>query len=256
MVRKPLALSNWKMSMAITESLAFVEEFQALAGDLLHRVDVVICPPFTSLWAVAQALVGSVLHLGAQNIAATADPARTGQISAALLADAGCRWVMLGHWEVRRYLGDDDTAVRHKIHLALGAGLRPILLVGESRDDKGARQAALERHLTQIVGDCEAEQVAAMAFVYEPEVTIGAQAPATPAQVAAGCGTIRGWIGARWGETVAEQVRIIYGGSVTPAHAADLLAHPDVDGLGATRRGRDPSTFMKIVRQVVEVKLA
>ena len=95
--RKPLALANWKMAMTVAESLAFVREFEALAGELLDAVDVVLCPPFTALWAVAGALRGSRLQLGGQNIAPTADLARTGQVSAALLADVGCRWVMLGH---------------------------------------------------------------------------------------------------------------------------------------------------------------
>ena len=111
MAHKPLALSNWKMAMTVAESLAFVRDFEAIAGDLLDEVDVVICPPFTALRPVAQALRGSRIQLGGQNIALTADLARTGEISAALLADVGCRWVMLGQWEVRRYLGDDDAAV-------------------------------------------------------------------------------------------------------------------------------------------------
>lgn len=89
--------------MTVAESLAFVEGFQALAGDLLDVVDVVICPPYTALWTVAQALRDSRLQLGAQNIAPTANPARTGQISVALLTDVGCHWLMLGHWEVRRH---------------------------------------------------------------------------------------------------------------------------------------------------------
>jgi triosephosphate isomerase len=140
MIRKSLALSNWKMAMTVSESLAFVGDFVAIFGDLLDEVDVVICPPFTALWPVAQALRGTRIQLGGQNIAPTADPARTGEISATLLADVGCRWVMLGHWEVRRHLGDDEGmqsmhAVNRKVHLALDAGLSPILLIGEAGDD-------------------------------------------------------------------------------------------------------------------------
>jgi triosephosphate isomerase len=254
MTRKPLALSNWKMTMTVAESLAFVQAFQVLAGDLLDAVDVVICPPFTALWPVAQALRGSRLVLGGQNIASSADAARTGEISAALLADVGCRWVMLGHWEVRRHLGDDDAAVNRKVHLALEAGLAPILLVGEACDDPAPLEAALERQLARVLGGCQAERVAAMAFVYEPEGAIGVAQPASPAHVAKGCAFIRDWLRREWGEAVAESARIIYGGSVAPEHAAALLAAPDVDGLGATRRGRDPATFAEIVRQIVRVK--
>jgi len=131
------------MAMTVAESQAFVRDFEAIAGDLLDEVDVVICPPFTALWPVAQALRGSSIQLGGQNIAPTADLARTGEISAALLADAGCRWVMLGHWEVRRHQGDDDVAVNRKVHLALDAGLVPILLIGEARDNESPRVQSL-----------------------------------------------------------------------------------------------------------------
>ena len=250
MRRKPLALANWKMAMTVAESLAFVHAFEALAGELLDAVDVVLCPPFTALWAVAGALRGSRLQLGGQDIAPAADPARTGQISAALLADVGCRWVMLGHWEVRRHLGDDDEAVNHKVRLALEAGLLPILLIGEARDDPAPPQEALARKLSRVLAGCRVEQVATMAMVYEPEGAIGVTAPAAPDHVATGCAFIRGWLRRSWGGAVAERVRIIYGGSVAPAYAADLLTAPDVDGLGATRRGRDPATFVEIVRQI------
>jgi triosephosphate isomerase len=251
MTRKPLALSNWKMAMTVAESLSFVRDFEDMAEDLFDEVDVVICPPFTALWPVAQALQDSRVQLGGQNIALTADPARTGEISAALLADVGCRWVMLGHWEVRRHLGDDDAIVNRKVHLALDAGLAPILLIGEARDDS-PRTDALERQLRRVLAGCQAEQVEAMAFVYEPEGAIGMAASISPEHVATGCGFIRGWLRGHWGDAVAESVRIIYGGSVAPAYATDLLACPDVDGLAATRHGRDAATFAQIVRLIAQ----
>jgi triosephosphate isomerase len=254
MPRQPLALCNWKMAMTVAESLAFVREFQVLAGDLLDAVEVVICPPFTALWAVAQELRESRLGLGGQDIAPTTNLARTGGISATLLADAGCRWVLLGHWEIRRHRGDDDALVNRKVHLALDAGLTPVLLVGEARADPAPPEVALERQLARVLEGCQAEQVATMALVYEPEAAIGVAAPASPDHVTAGCAFIRRWLGRRWGEAVAERVRIIYGGSVAPAHAAALLAAPDLDGLGATRHGRDPESFVEIVRQIARAK--
>jgi triosephosphate isomerase len=254
MIRKPLALSNWKMAMTVAESLAFVRDFEAIAGDLLDEVDVVICPPFTALWPLAQALRGSRIQLGGQNIAPTADLARTGEISAALLADAGCLWVMLGHWEVRRHQGDEDAAVNRKVHLALGAGLAPILLIGEAHDAQSPMTDALEPQLERVLAGCQAEQAETMAFVYEPEGAIGMAVPASPEHVATACGFIRGWLRERWGDAVAASVRIIYGGSVAPEYAADLLACPDVDGLGATRRGRDAATFAQIVRLIAQTR--
>ena len=249
--RKPLIITSWKMSMTVDESLAFVGEFQAMASDLLDAADVILCPPFTALWAVSQALRDHRIQLGGQNMAPSADLARTGEISATLLADAGCRWVMLGHWEVRRHLGDDDARVNRKVHLALEAGLVPIPLVGEARDEKAPLVEALGRQVTNVLAGCRGEQVGTMAFVYEPEGAIGVQVPASPEHAAAGCSFIRSWLRDRWGDAIADQVRIIYGGSVAPEYAADLLACADIDGLGATRRGRNPTTFTQIVRLVV-----
>lgn len=259
MPRKPLALANWKMSMTVAASLAFVRGMQALLNEQLAAVDVVICPPYTALWPVAQELqqlrrtYGETLHLGGQNSAATTEIARTGEISAALLADAGCDWVMLGHWEARRHLGDDDATINRKLHLALAAGLRPILLVGEGHTQPAAADA-LAQQLPRILADCPAEQVATLAFVYEPEGQIGLNAPAGAAHVGAGCAFIRNWIRTQFDATTAARVRIIYGGSVTPEHAGALLAHPDVDGLGASSRGRDAATFAAIVRQIIQAK--
>jgi triosephosphate isomerase len=163
--RRPLALSNWKMAMTIAESLNFVRELERLAGDLLGVVDGVICPPFTALWPVAHALGRSRLQLGGQNMASTTELARTGEISASLLVDVGCSWVMLGHWEVRRHQGDDDATVNRKIHLALATGLRPIILIGEPRDSVQPMAAELQGQLARVLQGCRADQVATMAFV-------------------------------------------------------------------------------------------
>jgi triosephosphate isomerase len=242
------------MAMTVSESLRFVQQMEQLAVGLLETVDIVICPPFTALWPVSQALQGSRLQLGAQDVAPTDALARTGEISAALLADAGCQWVMLGHWEVRRHRADDDAAVNRKVHLVLEAGIRPILLVGEPEDGVDAPEAAMRRQLTRVLKGCQGEQVARMVFVYEPEGAIGVSAPAGQEHVTAGCRFIRHWLQKEWGASVAEDVRIIYGGSVAPENAADLLAIPDLDGLGATRRGRDPVTFTAIVEAIAEAK--
>jgi hypothetical protein len=151
--------------------------FLALLSALL--LNTLVCPPYTALWPVAQALRDSRIQLGGQNIAPSADLARTGEVSAALLADVGCRWVMLGHWEVRRHLGDDDGAVNRKVHLALDAGLAPILLLGEARAEELPLSDALERQLPRLLDGCQPEQVKTMALVYEPEGAIGGIAGAT-----------------------------------------------------------------------------
>ncbi|MGW8251020.1 MAG: triose-phosphate isomerase, partial [Anaerolineales bacterium] len=183
-------------------------------------------------------------------MAVTDEIARTGQVSASLLMNAGCRWVMSGHWEARRYLGDDDGIVNRKIRLAFEHGLRPIALVGPGRKSSMLLQAALDEQLARLLDGCQGEQVSRMAFVYEPEARIGGGAPEDPQVVAAGCEHIRDWLAENWGDRISEQVRIIYGGSVAPQYAADLLASPHLDGLGASRQGRDPIAFAEIVHRI------
>jgi triosephosphate isomerase len=304
MYRTPIALANWKMAMTIADSLAFVRDFQALAGDSPDAVEILLCAPYTGLWALANTLEkdsapfagqdaappspassapahrtrpirpvasaaaaqeatgGGVtprparipIQLGAQDMAAASDPARTGQVSAALLVDAGCSWVMLGHWEVRRHLGDDDATVNRKLSLALETGLRPALFVGEAHDEAAPPGQAVERQLSRVLAGCSAEQVATIAFVYEPEGAIGVNAPTSPEHVADVCTLIRSWLRCEWGEAAAGRLRIVYGGSVAPEFAPQLLACPDLDGLAATRHGRDAATFAQIVRLIAEAR--
>ena len=256
MSRPPFALANWKMAMTIEEGLAFLRTFLPLVEPWVGRMTIVLCPPATALAPMARALPPETVALGAQDCSAEADPAHTGQLSASLLADAGARWVLLGHWEVRRQQGDDDARVNRKLHRALEAGLRPILLVGEARDEAEEAPSALARSMARLLEGCTAEQVATMAFVYEPEWTIGVAEPAPVAHVAAGADFLRNWLAARYGEAVAQAVPVIYGGSVTPEHAQALLAVPSVDGLGAGRKGRDPHAFARIVESVARQRLA
>jgi triosephosphate isomerase len=253
--RQPMAVANWKMEMTISATLAFVRRFQARASGLLAQVQVVLCPPFTALYPLAQALGESPIELGGQSVSAAAGGAHTGEISARLVADAGGRWALLGHWELRRHLGENDAVVNHKVHRALDAGLGPILLLGEGRDVNAAgASAALDRLLGRVLAGCAAEQVVRMVFIYEPEWTIGVAEPAPPVHVGAGCRFIRRWLADRFGGDTARAVRILYGGSVSASHARDLLAMPDVDGLGAGRKGRDPDAFYEIVRLIAEAR--
>jgi triosephosphate isomerase len=248
--RRPFALANWKMAMTIAESLTFVDEFRRVAGDLIQVVDVVLCPPYTGLHRLAHALADTPIMLGAQDLCAAPGKAHTGQVSAPLLVDVGCEWVMLNHWEIRRRTGETDEDVNRKMRAASEAGLRPILLVGEATAERGQADAVLAARLPTLFADCAPEDVARMVMVYEPEWTIGVKDPASPAYVAAGCRFIRQWVGREYGMQVAEEVRIIYGGSVAPQYAEGLLSPPDVDGAGASRKGRDPVAFAEIVRLI------
>ncbi len=254
MIRKPFAVANWKMAMTVADTVTYARTFPDVVGDLATKIDIVICPPFTGLWPLAAALKGSPIQLGAQNLYAGDGVSYTGEVSAELLADAGCKWVLLGHWERRRHFGETDAIVNRKVRAALDAGLRPILLVGEGSDARDCVQESVERQLSRVLAGCEAGEVARTAFTYEPEWTIGRAEPAPPEHVARGAGLMRTWIGEQFGAEVAQAVRIIYGGSVTPEHAPALLAHGDIDGLGAGRKGRQVEAFADITRLIAEVK--
>ncbi|MGD2205631.1 MAG: triose-phosphate isomerase [Anaerolineae bacterium] len=245
-----MALANWKMEMSITDSLTYLREFHPP-----QQVQVVLCPPYTALYPMAQALGDRPLELGVQNISAAVNGAHTGEISARLAADAGARWVLLGHWELRRHLGETDEIINQKIHRALEADLHPIVLIGESLDVETAQVVStLEQQQTSVLKGCTADQVSRMAFVYEPEWTIGATEPAPPEHVGRGCRRIRRWLTDHFGPGTAQSIRILYGGSVTPAYAGKLLTLPDVDGLGAGRTGRDPVAFAEIVSLIAQMR--
>lgn len=252
--RKPFALANWKMAMTISESLAFVREFRAALGTLTQLLDIVLCPAYTALYALSQALTDTPINLGAQNLCAAPGKAHTGEISAPLLADAGCRWVMLGHWEIRRRTGESDADFNKKMHAGFQIGLRPILMIGEGVQEQGQAEQVLVSRLPILFANCEPRQVAQVVVVYEPEWTIGGREPAAPDYIAAICSFTRSWIGQEYGGDVAKQVRVIYGGSVAPEHVERLLASPDLDGLGAGRMGRDPVAFAQIVRLIAMAK--
>ncbi len=258
--RKPLALTNWKMKMTIAESVDFVKTFTARCRgewEPPYSVDVVVCPPFTALHAVGKWLENEkypVLQLGAQNMHWAQEGAYTGEISAHLLRDVGCQWVMLGHWERRRMFGETDETVNRKVLSAIAAELRPIILVGEATEARAYFTTALQEQLTNVLKHCNAAQIVQMAFVYEPEWTIGAKEPASAERVGAGSAFIRQWLARQYGDEIAQRVRIIYGGSVAPEYAAELLAQPDVDGLGATRKGRDPHTWWGIVHAIATAR--
>lgn len=252
--RKPVAIANWKMAMTVSEGIDFVKKFRATVDNIAHSVNIVLCPPYTSIYPLSQELSDSPIELGAQNLFAGRGKIHTGEISARLLAEAGCKWVMLGHWEVRRRTGETDSDINTKMHAALEAGLRPILLIGERTAEKDKAKDVLASRLPDLFGDCKPRQSAQAIIIYEPEWTIGAKAPASAVYIADCCFFIRNWIGQKFGVDVAEAVRIIYGGSVAPEHSKRLLTSRDVDGLGAGRMGRDPMAFGRIVRQIAASK--
>lgn len=252
--RKPFVLANWKMAMTVSESLSFVREFSIAVNTLARLVTIVLCPPYTSLYTVSHALRGMPVDLGAQNMCPASGAAHTGEISAKLVADAGCKWIMLGHWEIRRRTGETDKDINKKIHGSFQEGLRPIVLIGESTTERGQAGETIKMRLPGLFAGCTPGEIAQAAVIYEPEWTIGALEPAPKNHITESCLCIRRWIHQEFGARAAKKVRIIYGGSVAPENAGSLLSSPDLDGLGAGRMGRDPVSFAQIVRTIVMAK--
>ncbi len=235
--------------MNVGEGVEFIWELMRELGGILSQVDVLICPPFTALWPIAQVIDQTSLLLGAQDASLYEDPAHTAEISPVMLYEIGCFYVMLGHWEVRRRLNEGDQQVNLKILNACRTGLRPVIFTGEGCAESGP-EASLPAHLSTLLTGLDSEQVGQAVFVYEPESSIGQPQPVSPQHAGEGCSLIRAWLRQNFGDEAAQATRIIYGGSVSPEFSPQLLAYPDIDGLGASRRGRSVADFSAIIRQI------
>jgi triosephosphate isomerase (TIM) len=242
--RKPLIAGNWKMHGRRAD-LAEAAALKDAAGPALARVDVLICPPALYLSAAAEAIGAAPVAIGAQDCSPVgADAARTGEISAAMIAETGARFVIVGHSERRSLLGETDEMVRAKAEAAQAAGLTPIVCVGETEAQRGAGQA------TAVV----AAQVAASApasaeplvIAYEPVWAIGGNRTPTLAEIAEIHGVVRAELAARYG-AAGEGVRVLYGGSVNPKNAAEIFAVDGVDGALVGRASLKAADFSAII---------
>ncbi|MGA8893502.1 MAG: triose-phosphate isomerase [Anaeromyxobacteraceae bacterium] len=229
--RKKFVCGNWKMHRTAAEARALAGEVRAAAEALADRVDVAIAPPFTALAAAREALSGSRIGLGAQNLHWEAQGAFTGEISAGMLVDAGCRYVLCGHSERRQFFGDTDEWVQKKTRAALSAGLHPIVCVGETLPEREAGKTleVVGRQVRAALSGLDAGQVGRLTVAYEPVWAIGTGKTATSAQAQEVHAALR-TILAELAPVAAPSVRILYGGSVKPDNAAELMSQPDVDG--------------------------
>jgi len=226
--RTPVIAGNWKMNGLKQDGLALAGDVAAGAGT--HACEFVICPPATLLAVVAEVVAGSRVQLGAQNCHAEPDGAHTGDISAGMLVDAGCSHVILGHSERRADHGEDDAAVVAKAAAALAAGLTAIVCVGETEAQRDAG-LALDVVAAQVAGSVPGDAAAANTIVaYEPVWAIGSGRTPTPSEIQAVHAHIRSALADRLGEETAAAMRLLYGGSMKPGNAAELLAIEDVDG--------------------------
>jgi triosephosphate isomerase len=243
MTRRQLVGTSWKMNFTAVEARLYLRTLVPLVDDL-HMRDLFVLPPFTSLWVAREELAGTAIAWGAQDVHESLSGAHTGDISAPMLVDLGCRYVEVGHSERRRDHGERDPHIALKVATAIGCGLEVILCVGEScpMPTPMARSMVL-RHLGAILGGRKPQDLARVVVAYEPYWAIGAGAsPASVDHVSAVHLAVRDWLGAR-GCTAP---RVIYGGSVGPEMSGELLAQPGVDGLFVGRAALDPLEFARI----------
>jgi triosephosphate isomerase len=228
MPRTPYIAANWKMNKTVAEAAEFVDALLPRIAATQH--DVVVCPPFTALHEVVERRRGTAVRVAAQNMHEAESGAFTGEVSALMLVELDVEAVVLGHSERRQFFGETDAALAKKVPAALAHDLEPILCVGESEEarDAGETESVLERQLQADLAEVSDEDVAKVVIAYEPIWAIGTGKVATPGQAQEACAFIRDVLRAR-GAAV-DEVRVLYGGSVKPDNAAELLALPDVDG--------------------------
>ncbi len=247
-MRTPVMAGNWKMYKTPAETRAFFEKFRPLVEDTGGR-EIVICPPFTNLPAAVEAAQGSRIQIGGQDLFWIKEGAYTGEVSGPMLAAVGCRWVIIGHSERRQYFGETDQTVLKKTVAALEAGLKPIVCVGERLEEReaGQTEAVLLRQFREGIAGLSPEQVSEIVIAYEPVWAIGTGRTATPETAAEAHRFLRERVREQYGETIAAQLRILYGGSVKPENIQGLMAQEEIDGVLVGGASLDPASFAAIV---------
>lgn len=229
-MRKPIIAGNWKMNMTPSQAKELVTALIPLVKDA--ACDVVVCPPYVDIALVAELVKGTNIQVGAQNIHWAEKGAFTGEISAAMLKEAGAAYAIIGHSERRQYFGETDATVNSRTKAALAAGIVPIICVGESLEqrEKGETDAVVSGQVKADLADIPGEAVAGLVIAYEPIWAIGTGKTATDEQANETIGLIRETIASLYGQAVADQVRIQYGGSMNPKNVKGLMAQPQIDG--------------------------
>ena len=254
-MRKFFIAGNWKMNLLRESSVALVRQVSQAVGDS-SQVDVAVCPPSIYLADVAAAAEGTKVGVGSQNAYFAADGAFTGEVSCAMLQDVGCKYVILGHSERRTLFGETDALVNQKLKAVLASGLIPIVCIGETLEEREAGQTNQVVH-TQCKGSLaglSGEEMAKTVLAYEPVWAIGTGKTATPAQAEEVHAGIRNLLTELFGEQVANQVVIQYGGSVKADNALELLGQPNIDGALVGGASLKADSFMAIVNAAATIK--
>jgi len=264
-MRIPFVAGNWKMNTTVTEAEKLVLEMLEKL-DRIEGVEKVLCPPFVSLVAVSMMLQGSSIKLGAQNMYFEAKGAYTGEISPLMLSEL-CEFVILGHSERRWYFGETDEIVNRKVKAALANKLKPILCVGErlEENEAGKTEEVVNRQMTAALNGIEplalsrssgrSESIVKnLVIAYEPVWAIGTGKAASGKQAAATIQFIRDVVAKLWNKSIAQDLRILYGGSVTSANIAEFISHPEIDGVLVGGASLKAEEFVNIVEKTAEIK--
>lgn len=246
-MRRPIIAGNWKMNKTPSEAVELVNQLNPLVKDA--EAEVVVCPPFVCLPAVAQALEGSNIALGAQNMHFEEKGAFTGEIAPGMLKEIGVKFVIIGHSERRQYFAETDETVNKKVHAAFAHDLTPIVCVGETLEEReqGITEKVVEKQTRAALAGLSSDNAEKTVIAYEPVWAIGTGKTATSQQANEVISFIRSIIADMFGNDVAEKIRIQYGGSMNAGNASELMAMPDIDGGligGASLKAED---FSKVV---------
>ena len=249
-MRKPLIVGNWKMNKTASEATAFIRDLQERLPES-NNADVVLAPPFTALESARRALgPSSWISLGAQNVHWETHGAFTGEVSAPMLRDLGCSYVIVGHSERRALFGERDENIQKKVLAALRYGLSPILCVGESLAEReaGRTESVVTAQLTGSLAGLTTEDLATVTVAYEPVWAIGTGRAATTEMAVTVHRSIRLFVEAGWNSEIASAIRVLYGGSVTPQNIESLLVSDTIDGALVGGACLDPDSFATLVR--------
>jgi triosephosphate isomerase len=247
-MRRPVIAGNWKMYKTIAEAVDFVTKVKPLVAAAAH-CEVVVAPPFTALRAVAEAVKGSNIAVAAQNVHWDKEGAHTGDVSPGMLLEAGCTHVIIGHSERRHDHGETDEQVNRKVKAALAAGLLPIVCVGEmlAEREAGKTEEVLQRQFQGGFAGLTPQDFSRIIVAYEPVWAIGTGRTATPEMAAESHRYLRGLVRSHFGEPVATELRILYGGSVKPDNVGGLMAQEEIDGALVGGASLKPDSFAALV---------
>lgn len=248
MSRRPLIAGNWKMHLTLGGAVELARSLALTCGRCVDR-EVMIAPAFTSLAAVVEAVKGTTILVGAQNVAWEKEGAFTGEVSGAMLKDLGVVMPIIGHSERRHIFAETDAMINRRLHAALREGLRPILCVGETLGDRqgGRTFDVLEQQMRQGLSDLDSARIPEIVFAYEPVWAIGTGQTATKEQAQEVHLFVRGLLARLYEKNIADSVRILYGGSVKPDNIDDLMAQPDIDGALVGGAALKAESFARIV---------